>query len=62
MTLFEGPLKTAIENTEGVVKQELVSYVIRDGMLYKETVTRRFQGANGDYCDHSCSEPLVYAP
>ena len=60
MVLEKGPLKDAINDTEGVVKQELITYKIRDGMLYKETVVRRFQGKNQDYIDHSSSEPLVY--
>jgi len=60
MVLEKGPLKEAINDTEGVVKQELITYRIKNGMLYKETVVRRFKGKDGDYIDHSSTEPLVY--
>ena len=60
MVLESGPLKEAINDTEGVVKQELITYKIKNGMLYKEVVVRRFQGNKGDYIDHSSTEPLVY--
>lgn len=60
MVLEKGPLKEAINDTEGVVKQELITYRIKNGMIYKEVVTRRFQGKEGDYIDHTSIEPLVY--
>ena len=58
MVLEEGPLKTAAENNDGVIKQELINYRIVDGMLYKEVVTRQFR-SDGDYTDHTCSTPLT---
>ena len=42
MVLEEGPLKTAAENNDGVIKQELINYRIIDGTLYKEVITRQF--------------------
>ena len=58
MVLEEGPLKTAAENNDGVIKQELINYRIVDGMLYKEEVTRQFR-SDGDYTDHTTTTPLV---
>ena len=42
--------------SEGVLKQELITYKIVDGMLKKITVTRRF--FNNDYLDNQTIEPL----
>jgi len=58
MVLKEGPLKTAVENNEGVIKQELINYRIKDGMLHKEVITRQFR-SDGDYTDHTTTTPLV---
>jgi len=42
---LDGPLVSAFEaGTDGVIKQEFVTYRIRDGMLVKETTSRKFQG------------------
>jgi len=55
---LDGPLVSAFEaGTDGVIKQEFVTYRIRDGMLVKETTSRKFQG--NDYHDVSSSEPLL---
>lgn len=55
---LDGPLVSAFEaDTDGVIKQEFVTYRIRDGMLVKETTSRKFQG--NDYHDVSSSEPLL---
>ena len=40
MVLEGGPLKTAAENNDGVIKQELINYRIVDGMLYKNTICK----------------------
>jgi|TARA_R110000803_G_scaffold68220_1_gene129988 hypothetical protein len=61
--MTDGPLKHATEsglnigNLEGVVKQEFITYRVRDGMLVKETVKRRYFG--DDYHDASTTEPLM---
>ena len=40
---FDGPLVSAFErNVDGVVKQELITYRVKDGQFRKETTTRRF--------------------
>jgi|TARA_B100001093_G_scaffold204604_1_gene196695 hypothetical protein len=55
---LDGPLVSAFEaDTTGVIKQEFVTYRIREGMLVKETTSRRFQG--NDYHDVSSVEPLL---
>ena len=49
----DGPLKSAFESdTQGVVRQELVTYRMRSGKLFRETTTRVFS-SNGDYQDSS---------
>jgi hypothetical protein len=42
--------------SEGVLKQELITYKIVNGMLKKITVTRKF--FNNDYLDNETIEPL----
>ena len=58
MVLKDGPLKTAAEDNDGVIKQELINYRIIKGMLYKEVVTRHFR-SDGDYTDHTTTTPLT---
>ena len=62
MVAAEGPLKTAFDSLEsqGVIKHTLETYRYVNGVLRKETVTRKYQ-QNGDYIDSSTSEPLVGA-
>lgn len=56
---FDGPLVSAFESdTTGVVKQQFITYRVKDGMLRKETTTRLFQGKD-DWTDSSSVEPLV---
>jgi len=57
---LDGPLVGAFEaDTDGVVKQEFITYRVRDGMLRKETTTRTFQGNGKDWIDTSSVVPLV---
>ena len=43
---------------EGLLKQELITWEVSDnGMLYKRTVTRKFNGL--DYQDSYVSEPII---
>ena len=44
-------------NLDGVITQEFITYRVRDGMLVKETVKRRYFG--DDYHDASTTEPLM---
>ena len=57
---LDGPLVSAFEsNVEGVVKQELITYRVKDNMLRKETTTRKFNHDQTDWHDTSSVEPLL---
>jgi len=57
---YEGPFTSAFESDiEGVVKQELITYRIKDGMLRKEVTTREFRDNGKDWNDTSTISPLV---
>jgi len=59
MTNKEGPFYAAFQgDITGVIKQELVTYKIRDGILIKETVQRDYSNSGTDYIDSSSSTPL----
>jgi hypothetical protein len=53
-----GPFKSAFEaDTKGVVRREIVTYRVRDGMLIKEEASRDYY-RSGDYHDSMSSLPL----
>ena len=55
----DGPFKDGLEqSTEGVIRQELITYRIEAGVLKRHIVTRDFI-ESGDYHDSSYSLPLV---
>ena len=56
----EGPLKQAVEKDHGkaVLMQQFTTFKIKDNMLVRETITRRFDFF-GDYQDDFSSEPIV---
>ena len=57
---FDGPLVSAFESDPtGVIKQELVTYRIKDGMLRKETTTRRFNSDQTDWLDSNTVDPII---
>lgn len=59
-TKLDGPLVSAFEqDTTGVVKQEFITYRVKDGMLRKETTTRTFQSNGTDWIDTSTVQPLA---
>ena len=59
-TKLDGPLVSAFEqDTTGVIKQEFITYRVKDGMLRKETTIRKFQGDGSDWVDTSTVEPLA---
>ena len=59
-TKYEGPFTSAFESDiEGVVKQELITYRVKDGMLRKEVTTREFREDGKDWNDTSTVQPLV---
>ena len=54
----QGPFYTAFQgDNTGVIKQELVTYRIRDGVLVKETVSRDYSKTN--YQDSISVIPLA---
>lgn len=57
--MTDGPLKNAFDllDTDGVISRELITYRVRDGMVIKETVQRRY--SKGDYTDSTKSQPLT---
>ena len=59
--MSDGPLKDAVGHLgdmSGVVKQEFITYRVKNGMLHKETTTRKFFDGD-DYYDCTSSEPLL---
>ena len=56
----DGPFTFSLDDDlqEGVIRQELVTYRVKDGVLKRETVTRDYTDS-GDYNDSSFSQPLV---
>lgn len=54
----QGPFYTAFQgDSTGVIKQELVTYRIRDGILVKEIVSRDY--SKNDYTDNFSVTPLA---
>jgi len=57
---LDGPLIAAFESdVEGVIKQEFITYRVKDGMLRKETTVRQFTNNNTDWIDTSTVQPLA---
>tara|TARA_Y100000004_G_scaffold121221_1_gene136227 strand:+ start:452 stop:637 length:186 start_codon:yes stop_codon:yes gene_type:complete len=53
---------THLEETprEGLLKQELITYEVRNGVLYKMITERRFgEPTSNDYIDNCSSEPIT---
>ena len=59
MVAKDGPLKSAFDalESQGVVSHSLTTYRYVNGIIRKETVTRKYPN-NGDYVDSSTSEPF----
>lgn len=57
--MSDGPFKNAFdEDTIGVVRREIVTYRMRDGMMVKEIAYRDYY-ASGNYHDSHTAIPLV---
>ena len=57
--MVEGPFKNAFDaDTDGVVRREIVTYRMKNGMMVKETAVRDYY-KNGDYPDSQNAMPLV---
>jgi|TARA_B100001093_G_C26048443_1_gene685324 hypothetical protein len=56
---YDGPLVSAFESdVTGVVKQELITYRIKNGMLRKEITQRRFNKDQTDWHDSQSVDPI----
>jgi hypothetical protein len=57
--MSEGPFKSAFDaDTGGVVRREIVTYRMRDGIMIKETACRDYY-KSGDYHDSQSTTPMV---
>ena len=57
--MVEGPFKNAFDaDTDGVVRREIVTYRMKNGMMVKETAVRDYY-KNGDYHDSQNEMPRV---
>ena len=57
---YEGPMTAAFESdVKGVIKQELITYRVKDGMLRRETTTRVYNKDYSDWNDITAIEPIV---
>ena len=57
--MTEGPFKNAFDaDTDGVLRREIITYRIKDGMLYKEAATREYY-KSGDYHDSQSSVAII---
>ena len=57
---FDGPFVSAFEtDSAGVIKQELVTYRVKDGMLRKETTSRKFNADQTDWHDSQSVDPIM---
>lgn len=57
--MTEGPFKNAFDSdVKGVIRREIVTYRIRDGIMIKEEATRDYY-KSGDYHDSQSTAPLV---
>lgn len=57
---YDGPLVSAFESdVKGVIKQELITYRVVDGMLRKEITSRKFNSDQTDWHDHNTVDPML---
>ena len=57
--MTDGPFKNAFDaDTAGVIRREIVTYRMKNGIMVKETAYRDYY-ESGDYHDYISSTPLV---
>ena len=57
--MSEGPFKDAFKaDIDGVIRREIISYRIRNGIMIKEEASRDYY-QSGDYHDNQNTKPLV---
>jgi hypothetical protein len=56
--MTDGPLKRAFDllDSDGVLSRELITMRIKNGMLVKEVITRKY--SNNDYTDGTSITPI----
>ena len=59
-TKYAGPFLSAFEtDPTGVVKKEIVTYRVKNGILRKETTTRKFNSDQTDWHDSQSVDPMM---
>ena len=57
---YDGPFVSAFEtDPEGVIKQELITYRVKNGFLRKEITSRKFNSDQTDWHDSSTVDPMM---
>ena len=57
---YEGPFVSAFESdATGVIKQELITYRVKDGYLRKEVTSRKFNSDQSDWHDSQSVDPIL---
>jgi hypothetical protein len=57
--MSDGPFKNAFDaDTDGVIRREIVTYRMRDGIMIKEIANRDYY-KSGDYHDSQSTTPMV---
>ena len=57
---YDGPFVSAFEtDPEGVIKQELITYRVKDGFLRKEITSRKFNSDQTDWHDSQSVDPIL---
>ena len=57
--MTEGPFQSAFESDAvGVIRREIVTYRMRDGIMIKEIASRDYY-KSGDYHDSQSTTPMV---
>ena len=57
--MTDGPFKSAFDaDTDGVLRREIVTYRMKNGMMVKESAVRDYY-KSGDYHDSQSATPLA---
>jgi hypothetical protein len=57
--MTDGPFKNAFDaDTNGVIRREIVTYRMKNGMMVKETASRDYY-KSGDYHDSQSAMPIT---
>ena len=57
---YDGPFVSAFEtDPEGVIKQELITYRVKNGFLRKEITSRKFNSDQSDWHDSQSVDPIL---